>query len=268
MLNPLVIRLRELYRYRSFILSSITTEIRSRFARSALGGAWMVLHPLAQVAIYALILSAVLSSKLPGIDNRYAYAIYLMAGIVGWSLFAEVFSRSLNVFVDNGNLLKKLMFPKMALPLSVVGSALVNSLLLLGAVVAVFALLGHIPSWHALWIPVLLLISLSLGLGLGLIMGILNVFMRDISQIVPILLQFWFWLTPVVYVASIIPAEYRQWLMLNPMSSVVMGFQDILVYHKSPEWTSLLYPVLLAAASLLLAAFMLRRASEEMVDML
>jgi lipopolysaccharide transport system permease protein len=82
------------------------------------------------------------------------------------------------------------------------------------------------------------------------------------------LLQFWFWLTPVVYVSSIIPAQYRQWLMLNPMSSVVMGFQDILVYHKSPEWTSFLYPVLLAAASLLLAAFMLRRASEEMVDML
>ena len=120
----------ELYRYRYFILSSIRTELRAKFARSSLGGLWMILHPLAQVAIYALILSAVLSSKLPGIDNRYAYAIYLMAGILGWSVFAEIFSRSLNVFVDNGNLLKKMMFPKMALPLTVVGSALLNMAIL------------------------------------------------------------------------------------------------------------------------------------------
>lgn len=260
--------IKALYHYRYFILSSIKTEFRSRFARSALGGLWMVLHPLAQVAIYALILSAVLSAKLPGIDSPHAYAIYLMAGMLGWSLFAEVFSRSLNVFVDNGNLLKKMMFPKLALPLTIVGSALLNSLLLLGSVIIVFALLGHLPSWQMIWIPFLMLLSIALALGLGLIAGILNVFMRDISQIAPILLQFWFWLTPVVYATSIIPKEYLPWLMLNPMTGIVMGFHDILVYHTSPDWTLLLYPMILALTTLILSMWMLKKSAEEMVDML
>lgn len=268
MLKPPMNQLKELYRYRYFILSSILTEFRSKFARSRLGGMWMILHPLAQVAIYALILSAVLSAKLPGIDNRYAYAIYLMAGMLGWSLFAEVLSRSLSIFVDNGNLLKKVMFPKMALPLTMVGSALISNTLLFAAILFVFAALGHLPSWHIVWIPFLLLLSMALGLGLGLIAGILNVFMRDVSQIVPIFIQFWFWLTPVVYASTIIPPQYLKWVMLNPMAGVVMGFQDVLVYQKTPQFGTLLYPLLISVVSLLLAAFMIRRASEEMVDML
>jgi lipopolysaccharide transport system permease protein len=260
--------LKALYHYRYFILTSIKTEFQSRFARSALGGLWMLLHPLAQVAIYALILSAVLSAKLPGINSPHAYAIYLMAGMLGWSLFVEVFSRSLTVFVDNGNLLKKMIFPKMALPLTIVGSALLNNILLFGAIIVVFALLGHFPSWQIIWIPVLMILSVALGLGLGLIAGILNVFMRDISQVVPIILQFWFWLTPVVYATSIIPKEYISWLMLNPMAGIVMGFHNILVYKTSPDWTLLVYPAIVSIITLALSLFMLKRASEEMVDML
>ena len=115
---------------RYFILSSIKTELRVKFIRSRLGGLWMILNPLAQVLIFAFVLSAVLSAKLPGIGNRYAYAIYLMAGILGWSLFAEIVNRCLTLFIDNGNILKKLVFPKIALPLIVTGSALVNNALL------------------------------------------------------------------------------------------------------------------------------------------
>src|SRR5215475_5615660 len=111
------------WRYRHFIFSSIKNEFLSRFARSRLGGLWMVIHPLAQVLIFAFILSAVLSSKLPGIANRYGYAVYLMAGTLAWSLFSELISRSLTVFVDHGNLLKKMMFPRICLPVIVSGSA-------------------------------------------------------------------------------------------------------------------------------------------------
>ncbi|MEY4504149.1 MAG: hypothetical protein RL154_442, partial [Pseudomonadota bacterium] len=122
--------LKAIWAYRYFILSSIRTEFRSRFTRSKLGGVWMILNPLAQVAIYALVLSAVLSAKLPGITSQYAYAIYLMAGTLGWSLFAEILGRSLNIFVDNGNLIKKMSFPKIALPMITAGSALANNALL------------------------------------------------------------------------------------------------------------------------------------------
>jgi len=118
------------WRYRHFIFSSIKNDFLSCFARSRLGGLWMVIHPLAQVAIFAFILSAVLSSRLPEIDNRYAYALYLTAGMLAWSLFTELVSRSLTVFVDNGNLLKKMMFPRICLPLIVSRSAVIFALFL------------------------------------------------------------------------------------------------------------------------------------------
>ena len=105
------------WRYRYLSSSSIRTELRIKFARSRLGGLWMILNSLAQVVIFAFILSAVLSAKLPGIGNRYAYALYLMAGTLGWSLFADIVTRCLTLFIDNGNILKKLAFPKIALPL-------------------------------------------------------------------------------------------------------------------------------------------------------
>lgn len=261
-------QLRILWAYRFFITSSIRTEFRSRFARSRLGGVWMILNPLAQVAIYALVLSAVLAAKLPGIDSQYAYAIYLMAGMLGWSLFAEVFARSLSVFVDNGNLLKKMAFPKIALPLIVTGSALINNILLFGAILVVFGLLGHLPTLSLLWLPALIALTLMLSLGLGLALGIINVFIRDIGQMVPILLQFWFWLTPVVYLTSLIPEKYHPLLMLNPMSGIVMGYQNILVYGKAPDMSILIYPLAVAALALGLALFMYFRANEEMADAL
>lgn len=260
--------LKTLWAYRFFIISSIITEFRSRFARSKLGGAWMVLHPLAQVAIYALVLSAVLSAKLPGIDNRYAYAIYLMAGTLGWSLFSEVLVRSLNIFIENANLLKKVMFPKLALPLVLTGSALITNALLCIAILVVFGLLGHLPSLTLFWIPFLTLLTLALALGLGLSLGILNVFIRDIGQIIPIILQFWFWLTPVVYSTQMIPEKYHTLMLINPMTGIVMSYHDVLVYNKMPDVSLLIYPAIIAIVGLVLALVMYKGANEEMADVL
>ncbi len=163
------------WRYRYFILSSIKTELRVKFIRSQLGGLWMILNPLAQVLIFAFVLSAVLSAKLPGIANRYAYAIYLMAGILAWSLFIEIVNRCLTLFIDNGNILKKLVFPRIALPLIVTGSASVNNALLLVAILMIFAILGHLPGTALIWLPVVMVINVALALGLGLALGVLNV---------------------------------------------------------------------------------------------
>lgn len=192
--------------YRYFIMSSIMTEFKSRFARSKLGGIWMIIHPLAQVAIYALVLSAVLSAKLPGIESHYAYAIYLMAGILSWNPFSEVFIRCLTMFVDNGNLLKKMSFPKIALPIIIVGSALVNKYTFIFSNYFCLWTLGHTITVAIVYLPIVF-ITLLLALGLGLMLGVLNVFIRDIGQMMPIILQFWFWLTPIVYIASIIPEK-------------------------------------------------------------
>lgn len=256
------------WRYRFFILSSIKTEFQTRFIRSRLGGLWMVLNPLAQVIIFAFVLSAVMSAKLPGIDNRFAYSIYLMAGTLGWSLFAEIVNRSVTLFIDNGNILKKLAFPKIALPLIVTGSALVNNALLFIAIVVIFGLLGHFPGITILYLPLLMTITIALALGLGLTLGVFNVFMRDIGQIVPITMQFLFWFTPVVYMSNIIPEQYRGLLVFNPLIPLITGYQNILLYNQAPDWIGLSEITVLAFILLMISLVVLRKGSPEMVDQL
>jgi lipopolysaccharide transport system permease protein len=256
------------WRYRYFILSSIKTELRLKFIRSRLGALWMILNPLTQVLMFAFVLSAVLSAKLPGIANRYAYAIYLMSGILGWSLFIEIINRCLTLFIDNGNILKKLVFPRIALPLIVSGSALVNNALLFLAILLIFGVLGHLPGSALIWLPVLMVINVALALGLGLALGVLNVFMRDIGQIVPVVLQFLFWLTPIVYMADIIPKQYRAWMILNPLIPIITGYQNALLYNRTPDWAGLGAVALVAAGLLAFALVLFRRASPELVDQL
>jgi lipopolysaccharide transport system permease protein len=256
------------WRYRFFILSSIKNELRLRFIRSKLGGLWLILNPLAQVLIFAFVLSTVLSAKLPGITNRYAYAIYLMAGILGWSLFIEIVTRCLTLFIDNGNVLKKLMFPRIALPLIVTGSAPVNNGLLFLAILVIFGVLGHLPGAALLWLPVLMIVNIALALGLGLALGVLNVFMRDIGQIVPVILQFVFWFTPIVYTIDIIPTQYRGWLILNPLIPIITSYQSALLYNHAPDWAGLGLVALMAAGFLTFALVLFCKASPEMVDQL
>ena len=256
------------WRYRNFILSSIKTELRVKFIRSRLGGLWMLLNPLAQVLIFAFVLSAVLSAKLPGIGHHYAYAIYLMAGILGWSLFAEIVNRCLTLFIDNGNILKKLVFPKIALPLIVTGSASVNNALLFFAILLIFGVLGHLPGTALIWLPALMVVNVALALGFGLALGVLNVFMRDIGQIVPVVMQFLFWFTPIVYMVDIIPEQYRGWVMLNPLIPIITGYQNALLYNRAPDWAGLGVVALVAAGLLAFALVLFRKASPEMVDQL
>lgn len=256
------------WRYRFFIVSSIKTELRTKFIRSRLGGVWMILNPLAQVLIFAFVLSAVLSAKLPGIDNQYAYAIYLMAGTLGWSLFAEIVNRCLTLFIDNGNILKKLAFPKIALPLIVTGSAMVNNALLFVSILVIFGFLGHYPGAALFWLPVLMVVTIALAVGLGLGLGVLNVFMRDIGQVVPVVMQFLYWFTPVVYMVNIIPEKYRGWLVLNPLIPIVTGYQDVLLYNRAPDWTGLGGVAIVAVVLLAFSLLIFRKASPEMVDQL
>lgn len=257
-----------LWAYRYFILSSVTNEFRSRFIRSKLGGLWMVIHPLAQVLVYALILSQIMRAKLPGIDSQYAYPIYILAGMVGWSLFFEIITRSLTIFIDNANLLKKISFPKLALPFVIIGSSLVNFAILTSMMFIVFSFLGHTP-YHAIyWLPLLVLLTLALAVGLGLILGTLNVFIRDVGQVMTVVMQFWFWLTPVVYTLSIVPKEYHHLFFLNPLTGIISGYQNVLVYDKAPDLSLLIYPATLALFSLLLALVLFKKANREMADLL
>lgn len=259
---------RAVWRYRNFILSSIKNELRLRFVRSKLGGLWMIIHPLAQVLIFAMILSEVLAAKLPGIDNKYAYALYLMAGTLGWMLFSETIGRCLTLFVDSANLMKKMAFPRICLPFIAAGTALTNNMLLLGAIFVVFAALGHFPDRNVIWLPILMLVTLSLAMGVGLTLGVLNVFMRDIGQVVPVVLQALFWLTPIVYSVSILPPLMQHWFRMNPLYPLITSYQNVLVFGKPPIWGDIFQLFAFSIVLLVISLVVFRRASPEMVDVL
>ncbi|MCW7552191.1 ABC transporter permease [Endozoicomonas gorgoniicola] len=260
--------LRSLWQYRYFVLSSIRNELVNRFVRSKLGGLWMIINPLAQVAIYALILSNVLAAKLPGIDNKYAYAIYLMAGLLAWALFNEIISRCLNLFIEQGNLMKKVQFPKITLPAIVVGSNLINNFFLFLAMTGIFFLLGHQFTKALFWLLPLTLVLCAFSLGVGLLLGIMNVFVRDIGQCTPIILQISFWFTPIVYSVDIIPEKFRYLLNFNPMYHFTSAYQNVLVYGKAPELEGFFLICLMALVFLAMSLLLFRRGSEEMVDVL
>lgn len=257
-----------LWQYRHFILSSIRNEMVSRFARSKLGGLWMIINPLSQVLIYALIFSHVLGSKLPDVDNKYSYAFYLLAGQLAWMLFSEIIGRCLNVFIDQGNLMKKMSFPRITLPAIVVGSSLLNNFLLLIAILGIFIIFGQTFSLSMLWVIPLTLSVVILAMGMGLILGILNVFLRDIGQVIPIILQIWFWFTPIVYPENIIPERYRYLMEYNPMYSIVRAYHQILVYNKAPQLEGVIIVVGIGLVFVLLSLIVFRRASAEMMDVL
>ena len=255
------------WQYRGFIASSVINDFRTRLAHTRFGVAWLVLQPLAQVLIFATILSNVLGARLSGSQSKYAYVVYLMAGTSCWSLFTDIVQRCMTVFMDNGNLLKKIQFPRIALPSVVVGIASVNNLAYLAIVLTVLPVFAVYPSVHYLWLPLLMVMTISLAAGIGLFLGTLNVFARDIGQVVSVLIQFWFWMTPIVYPLSIVPPAFRSTLALNPVLPLVVGYQNVLLYRTAPPgqltWLALVILVVLASAM-----FVFRRASSEMVDVL
>lgn len=254
--------------YKSFIFSSIQNDFFSRFAQSQLGGLWLLIHPLAQVAIYALILSNVLSAKLPNIDNSYAYALYLMAGILAWSLFSEIITRFLTLFIENANLLKKMQFPRITLPVIALGSCILNNILLLFAILVIFTFMGHTPTITMLSYFPLMLLIIALAVGFGLILGVFNVFIRDIGQATPVILQIFFFFTPIIYPVEILSDSMKELVQFNPMYSVVDAYHTIFVYNQWPDYSPLIPIVGLSVGLLMLGLFLFRRATPEMVDVL
>ncbi len=257
-----------LWRYRHFIMAAITGELRSRFASSRFGTLWFILHPLAMAAIYALVLSRVLGARLGQNENEMAYSIYLLAGMAGFNLFQETASRCLTVFIDNANALKKIAFPRIALPMVVLGSSFLNQLFLLVAIVAILAMFGHYPTVHWVALPVAMLVAAMLALGLGVFLGLINVFVRDVGQVMVVVFQLWFWLTPIVYPIEILPEGMRPVVEWNPVTPITRFYQDVILDQTWPDFASLLYPAALAIVLVTLSLFVFRRASAELVDVL
>ncbi|ARS51115.1 ABC transporter [Ectopseudomonas mendocina] len=257
---------RAVWNYRGFVVGSVKREFQTRYRNSLLGAVWTVLNPLSMIIVYTVIFSQVMQARLPGVEHSLAYGIYLCAGIIAWGFFAEVIGRSQSVFLEHANLIKKLSFPRICLPLIVVLNASVNFAIIFALFLGFLLLTQTFPGFVLLAVLPVLLVQLAFSVGLGIILGVLNVFFRDVGQFTGIFLQFWFWFTPIVYPASILPEAVRPVLELNPMMPVIAAYQGIFVYGRWPDWGSLLPIALVSMVLCALALQLFRKRSGEMVD--
>lgn len=257
---------RSIWRYRGFIAGSVKREFQIKYRNSLLGAAWTVLNPLSMIVVYTVIFSQVMGSRLQGVDTPFAYSIYLCAGVLTWGLFAEITTRSQTVFLENAGLIKKLQFPRLCLPVIVVLNALINFGIIFGLFTIFLLVSGNFPGLVYFAMFPVLLVQILLAIGLGMILGVLNVFFRDVGQFFLILLQFWFWFTPVVYPIAALPVAVRHWLDWNPMAALMAAYQTILVHGRGPDWSSLV-PATIVGLVLCVAGFQLfRKRVGEMVD--
>jgi len=260
-------RLTALWQYRSFILSSVRREIQLKYQNSLLGAVWTILNPLSMIVIYTVIFSQVMQARLPNSDGYYAYSIYLCAGIIAWGLFSEVVLRLQNLFLEHANILKKLSFPRLSLPIIVVLTALLN-FAIIAALFMIFLLWsGVLPGSTILFVIPILIIQLTFSIGLGISLAVLNVFFRDIGHLFTIIMQFWFWLTPIVYPVSILPEAIRTTLMIiNPMAPIISAYQMIFVHAKQPDWITLVIPLIAGIVMMLVGLQLYLKHAHEIVD--
>lgn len=257
--------LRALWAFRGFILGSVQREFQSKYRNSLLGVAWTVINPLAMVTVYTVIFSQVMRARLPAVEGNFSYSIYLCAGLLTWGLFTEIVTRAQNVFLDNANLLKKLNFPRLCLPLIVVLSALINFAILLLVFLGFLLIVGQFPGGRLWALLPALFVQTLLSIGLGVTLGVLNVFFRDVGQFSGIALFFWFWCTPIVYPVSILPEPVARLMVFNPMASLTGMYQRLFLGGET-NWLSLAPALALALLFCVLGLALFRRHAGDMAD--
>ena len=258
--------LRALWKYRGFIFGSVKREFQLKYLKSILGAAWTVLNPLSMIIVYTVIFSKLMRARLPGVDSTFSYGIYLCSGVLTWGFFAEITGRSKNVFLEHANLLKKLSFPRLCLPVTIVASAGLNFCIIFGLFTLFLIISGNFPGWTYIGILPVLALQTLFAIGLGMVLGVLNVFFRDVGQLFDVIMQFWFWLTPIVYMQDILPEVIRRWMHFNPMAGLIYSYQIIFVHSRWPNFISLWPTMVLTIALCGWGLWLFRRKAGEMVD--
>jgi lipopolysaccharide transport system permease protein len=221
--------LRQLLRYRGLIQSLVARELKARYRGSVLGFFWSFINPLLLLLIYTFVFSTVLPGTHP--PEVEPFALFMFCGILPWTWFSSSLSESANVLINNGNLIKKVLFPAEILPIVTVVANMVHFFLGLPILVAFLAYYWRpITVGELAWFPVVVLVQLVLTTGLALLLAALTVHFRDIKDILGNLLTFWFFATPIIYPMSTAPAFARQLLNLNPFTHLAISYQEILFY--------------------------------------
>jgi lipopolysaccharide transport system permease protein len=236
-----------LWRNRRLIIQMTRREVVGRYQGSAMGLVWSLLNPVFMLVVYTFVFSVVFKARWTGNasaigaeENRGQFAVILFAGMIVHGLFAEVLARAPGLVLANVNYVKKVVFPLEVLPVISIGAALFHALISVLVLLAAFALLnGYLP-WTVVFAPLVIAPLLMLALGAAWILASLGVFVRDVGQIVGVLMTILLFLSPVFYPISALPASFQPWMLLNPLTFIIEQARLVLIWGQPPSWTGLL----------------------------
>jgi lipopolysaccharide transport system permease protein len=223
--------LRELWTYRELITTFTMRDVKLRYKQTGLGIAWAVLQPVLTMLIFSIIFGRLANLPSDGVP----YPLFVLAALLPWTLFAEGLTRSTTSMVTNANIMTKVYFPRLIMPLSGIMSPVIDFAVCLVILFILMIYYNFVPTINIVFLPLFLLLALATSLGVGLWLSALNVRYRDFQYTVPFLIQIWLFASPVVYASSLIPEPLRVWYGLNPMAGVIDGFRWALLGTGAPS---------------------------------
>lgn len=225
--------LKELYNYREMLSNLVKKDLRTRYKGSVLGFLWTFVNPLLQLIVYTLVFSVIMRVN---VDKFY---IYLFIALIPWIFFTTAIQGSSSCIISNKDLIKKIYFPRIIIPISVVNSAFMNMLFSMVIVFIALLVSGIGLSKYIIFLLVIMLIEYLFTLGLSFLLSALTVYFRDLEHILGILIMGWFYATPIVYTIDMIPEKYLSIFNLNPMVQIMQVYRDILYYKQMPSFNGL-----------------------------
>jgi lipopolysaccharide transport system permease protein len=260
------LQLQDVWEFRDLLYFMVWRDIKVRYKQTALGVAWIVLQPLVSTLIFSSLFGLLL--KVPSGD--VPYPVFALSGLLPWNYFSGALTRASGSLIQNANLINKVYFPRVLMPMSSVVSGLVDVGVVFGALLAVMLLYGFSLRWEMIFLPFFILLAVVTALGFGMWLAALNVRYRDVGFLIPFITQIWLYLTPVIYPTTLIPAALRPLLALNPMTAVVEGFRWALLGDRLqgalPSAELLAVSTLVAIAVLVSGMFFFRRTERTFAD--
>lgn len=259
---------RRLLQYRELLKEFVVRDLQGRYVGSTMGLFWSVINPIVMLMVYTFIFSGILKVKLgaePGFTN---FALYLFCGMLPWTAFQETVQRSTTCIVDNGNLIKKLVFPAKILPLYIACSSLITEMISVVIFLAAIGIILKFISPYFLLLPVILFFQILFALGLSYFLATVNVFFRDTSPLISVVMTLWMFMTPIFYPASMVPERFQNIYMLNPMAHLVNIYRDIFLQGQMFDAGNFIYFGASALGVYLIGYALFTRYHRKFVDLL
>jgi lipopolysaccharide transport system permease protein len=256
------LKLHELWEYRELFYFLVWRDIKVRYKQTVLGAAWAIIQPFFTMVVFSVFFGHL--AKIP--SDGIPYPIFSYTALVPWTFFANGLRQSSHSLVDSANLIKKVYFPRLAIPIAAVLPGAVDFMLAFLMLLAMMLYYGVMPTIHILWLPLFLLLALVTSLGVGLWFSAMHVQFRDVGHIVPFLTQLWFFATPIAYPSSLLPEPWHTLYGLNPLVGVVEGFRWALLNTATAPGPMLAVSTLVALALLVSGALYFRRLERTFAD--